>query len=72
MRPISTLQLASALFAAALLASGAPAQDSPARPDPVPLVTGMAFVPGGEFLMGSTADDIRKTADVDEYPQRKI
>jgi eukaryotic-like serine/threonine-protein kinase len=72
MRPNSILQLAPALLAATLLASGAPAQNSPGRPDPVPLVTGMAFVPGGEFLMGSTAEDVRKMADVDEYPQRKV
>jgi formylglycine-generating enzyme required for sulfatase activity len=72
MRPIFILILAPSVFVAALLASGAPAQESPARPDPVPVVSGMAFVPAGEFVMGSTGDDVRRTADADEFPQRKV
>jgi formylglycine-generating enzyme required for sulfatase activity len=32
----------------------------------------MVFVPAGEFLMGSTTEEIRRTADVDEFPQRRV
>lgn len=32
----------------------------------------MVFVPAGEFIMGSTADQILKMAEVDEFPQRRI
>jgi len=42
------------------------------RPDPVPLVAGMVFVPAGEFIMGSNVDDLRHMADVDEWPQRHV
>jgi formylglycine-generating enzyme required for sulfatase activity len=41
-------------------------------PDPIPEISGMAFVPPGEFLMGSTPDDLRKQAEIDEFPQRTI
>ncbi|HEX6789767.1 MAG TPA: formylglycine-generating enzyme family protein [Candidatus Krumholzibacteria bacterium] len=72
MRPITTLLSIAALVAAALLASRAPAQESGTRPDPIPPVSGMVFVPAGEFLMGSTVEDVRRAADVDEFPQRKV
>jgi formylglycine-generating enzyme required for sulfatase activity len=72
MRPVFIVLSIPALLAAALLASRAPAQNSTPRPDPLPPVQDMAFVPSGEFVMGSNIDDVRKVADVDEFPQRKI
>lgn len=72
MRPVVILLSIPALIATGLLVSRAPAQETTGRPDPVPPVTGMVFVPAGEFLMGSTEDEVRRTADVDEFPQRKI
>jgi len=41
-------------------------------PDPVPEVNGMVFIPAGEFLMGSSLADLKKMADLDEFPQRKV
>ncbi|HXV14826.1 MAG TPA: formylglycine-generating enzyme family protein, partial [Candidatus Krumholzibacteria bacterium] len=32
----------------------------------------MVFVPSGEFLMGSTSDEVLKQADLDEFPQRRV
>jgi formylglycine-generating enzyme required for sulfatase activity len=46
--------------------------EAPFRPDPIPEVSGMVFVPAGEFLMGSTDDDLVKIAEVDEFPQRRV
>jgi formylglycine-generating enzyme required for sulfatase activity len=43
-----------------------------ARPDPVPPVGGMAFIPAGYFTMGSNVDDLRRIAEVDEWPQRQV
>jgi formylglycine-generating enzyme required for sulfatase activity len=43
-----------------------------ARPDPVPPVSGMVFVPAGYFTMGSNPDDLRHMAEVDEWPQRQV
>jgi formylglycine-generating enzyme required for sulfatase activity len=52
--------------------SPGPGGEAPMRPDPIPAVQGMVFVPAGEFLMGSTAQDVLKWADVDEFPQRHV
>jgi iron(II)-dependent oxidoreductase len=38
----------------------------------VPEISGMVFVPAGEFVMGSTLDDLKKKGEQDEYPQRKV
>ena len=40
--------------------------------EPIPEVSGMVYVPSGEFIMGSTYEDVRSSADVDEYPQRTV
>jgi formylglycine-generating enzyme required for sulfatase activity len=71
MRPIAIPLFLPALLAVAMFSSGAPAQDS-VRPDPVPPMSGMVFVPAGEFLMGSTGEEVGRQADVDEFPQRKV
>jgi iron(II)-dependent oxidoreductase len=42
------------------------------RPDPVPAVAGMAFVPAGYFTMGSSHEELRRIAEVDEWPQRQV
>lgn len=72
MRPVILVLSIPALLAVALLASRAPAQNSTPRPDPIPPVQDMVFVPAGDFLMGSTVQDVYRQADVDEFPQRKI
>jgi len=72
MRPVIFLLSIPALVAAVLVASGAPAPGGASRPDPVPPVQDMVFVPAGDFLMGSTVEDIYRVADVDEFPQRKV
>lgn len=41
-------------------------------PDPLPMIAGMVYVPAGEFRMGSSIDDIRRFADVDEFPPRNV
>jgi sulfatase modifying factor 1 len=46
--------------------------EQPWRPNPVPEINGMVFVPAGEFLMGSTTQDLRHQAEVDEWPQRRV
>jgi formylglycine-generating enzyme required for sulfatase activity len=60
----------------AALALADPQQEIPSgepmRPNPIPEINGMVFVPAGDFLMGSTAGDILKQAEVDEFPQRKL
>jgi formylglycine-generating enzyme required for sulfatase activity len=56
-----------------LPASGQGDSDIPtARPDPVPSVQGMTFVPAGYFTMGSDVHDLRRIAEVDEWPQRQV
>jgi len=42
------------------------------RPDPVPMVAGMTFVPSGDFIMGSNVEELRHIAEVDEWPQRTV
>jgi iron(II)-dependent oxidoreductase len=72
MRPVILVLSIPALLAVALLASRAPAQNSTPRPNPIPPVQDMVLVPAGDFLMGSTVQDVYHQADVDEFPQRKI
>jgi formylglycine-generating enzyme required for sulfatase activity len=72
MRPVVILLTIPAIIAATLLVSRAPAQNSPQRPDPIPPVQDMVFVPAGEFIMGSNVAEVRRAADVDEFPQRKV
>jgi len=72
MRTLTALLLTPVLLAAALLAGRAPAQNGTQRPDPVPEVQDMVFVPAGDFIMGSPPADLYRTADVDEFPQRKV
>jgi len=72
MRSLVVLLLTPVLIAAALLTARAPAQSGAPRPDPVPQVNDMAFVPGGDFIMGSPPADMYRTADVDEFPQRTV
>jgi iron(II)-dependent oxidoreductase len=75
MRLIIALISVPALLAAALIATGAQnegARPDPWRPDPLPLVNDMVFVPAGEFLMGSSGDALYRTADVDEFPERRV
>jgi formylglycine-generating enzyme required for sulfatase activity len=38
----------------------------------VPEIAGMVYIPPGEFIMGSSLDDLRKTAEQDEFPQRRV
>jgi formylglycine-generating enzyme required for sulfatase activity len=38
----------------------------------IPEITGMVFVPAGEFVMGSTLEDLSKKAEQDEYPQHRV
>ncbi len=75
MRPFLALMsvpaLSIALVAAAGLSQEKRGPDS-GRPDPVPAVQGMVFVPAGEFLMGSAAEELLKSADVDEFPRRQV
>jgi formylglycine-generating enzyme required for sulfatase activity len=61
------------------LALAGPAQDAPLRPDqaplrpnPIPEINGMVFVPAGEFMMGSTPEEVLRLADLDEFPQRRV
>jgi formylglycine-generating enzyme required for sulfatase activity len=72
MRPVVSLLSIPAIIAGVLLASRSPAQNSQSRPDPVPPVQDMVFVPAGEFIMGSTGVEVRRASDVDEFPQHKV
>jgi len=72
MRPVVILLTIPALLAAALLAPPSTAQNSTPRPDPIPPVQDMVFVPSGDFLMGSTVEDVYRVADVDEFPQHSV
>ncbi|MFH1754664.1 MAG: formylglycine-generating enzyme family protein [Candidatus Latescibacterota bacterium] len=47
-------------------------QSITAEPDPIPVISGMAYIPPGDFLMGSTEDDLRSQAEIDEFPQRSV
>jgi len=37
-----------------------------------PPINGMVYIPPGEFIMGSSAEDIKHGADTNEFPQRKV
>ena len=65
---ISTYPLALALVAFLLPAGEATGQ----QPDGIPEFPGMTFIPPGEFVMGSTLDDLQDMAEQDEYPQRRL
>jgi formylglycine-generating enzyme required for sulfatase activity len=51
------------------LTSASHAGEEPAE---IPEFSGMVYVPPGEFMMGSTLDDLRDMADQDEFPQRAV
>jgi len=77
MRIVLALLSIPAILSALLLATGAPAQKDgarpdPWRPDPLPAVNDMVFVPAGEFLMGSASEELYRAADVDEFPRRPV
>ena len=72
MRPVVILLTVPAILAGAILATGTPAQQAQPRPDPLPPVQDMVFIPAGEFLMGSGPDEVRMMADVDEFPRRRM
>ncbi|HET6349320.1 MAG TPA: formylglycine-generating enzyme family protein [Candidatus Krumholzibacteria bacterium] len=78
MRPVFILLSIPAILAGTLVASAtqnAPRTDAHVvapRPDPIPPVQDMVFVPAGDFLMGSTAEEVQRSADVDEFPQRHV
>jgi len=77
MRPILALLTATALMTAAALFADLRAQNGARtaeamRPAVVPSLAGMAFVPAGEFLMGSLPSELNRAADVDEFPQRRV
>lgn len=55
-----------------VLSSTPPAATDAERPDPVPVINGMVFIPAGEFAMGSTLEDVRSRAALDEFPQRMV
>jgi formylglycine-generating enzyme required for sulfatase activity len=43
-----------------------------AEPDPIPEISGMVYIPAGEFLMGSTTEDLQHNAEIDEFPRRSV
>ena len=42
------------------------------EPAAIPEIQGMVYIPPGEFIMGSTMEDVTNMAQVDEFPQRKV
>jgi sulfatase modifying factor 1 len=48
------------------------ASEPPLRPNPIPEINGMVFVPAGVFTMGSSAEDLLRAGEVDEFPQREV
>jgi formylglycine-generating enzyme required for sulfatase activity len=42
------------------------------EPATVPEFSGMVYIPPGEFLMGSTLDDLGDLGEQDEFPQRRV
>jgi sulfatase modifying factor 1 len=62
-------------FPLALALAGflAPAQRASGDvPADVPEVSGMKYIPPGEFIMGSSLEDLRNMASQDEFPQRHL
>jgi formylglycine-generating enzyme required for sulfatase activity len=41
-------------------------------PGSIPEFSGMVYIPPGEFIMGSTLEDLTELADQDEFPQRRV
>jgi iron(II)-dependent oxidoreductase len=78
MRPLLALLSVPAILVAALGQADLRAQDPPRgaadalRPNPIPAIQGMVFVPAGEFTMGSAGEELARQADVDEFPQRRV
>jgi iron(II)-dependent oxidoreductase len=76
MRSVLFLVCVPALVIGALVLAGnaqdAPVGAEPSRPDPIPEISGMVFVPASEFIMGSTSQQIQNMAEVDEFPQRRV
>ena len=78
MRPALLLLAVPAILCAAIGQANRGGADPPAgttppfRPDPVPAVQDMVFIPAGEFMMGSPVADLARQADTDEFPQRHV
>ena len=78
MRFVLVLLSVPALVIGALALTGSAQVEPPAagaepfRPDPIPEISGMVFVPAAEFIMGSTSQQVENMAEVDEFPQRRI
>jgi formylglycine-generating enzyme required for sulfatase activity len=76
MRVVIALLSVPAILTAALIAAApqrpAEPRPEPWRPVPLPPVHDMVFVPAGEFLMGSSGEELYRTADVDEFPRRQV
>jgi formylglycine-generating enzyme required for sulfatase activity len=43
-----------------------------ALPREIPEINGMVYIPPGEFTMGSSMQQLRRQAQVDEFPQRRV
>jgi formylglycine-generating enzyme required for sulfatase activity len=63
---------ASALAGVSAPQAGASRDTAAQEPDTVPEVSGMVYIPPGEFLMGSSLEDLEGLAEQDEYPQRSV
>lgn len=37
-----------------------------------PEINGMVYIPAGEFIMGSSNEDLRKSAEIDEFPKQTV
>ncbi|MBI4720728.1 MAG: formylglycine-generating enzyme family protein [Chitinivibrionia bacterium] len=69
----STIRAAGTIaLAACAVLFGHTAAFSQAEPDTIPEVNGMIYIPAGEFLMGSSAEDVKNQAEIDEFPQRLV
>jgi len=52
--------------------TGAPADTAVQDPDTIPEVARMVYIPPGEFIMGSSLEDLDDLAEQDEYPRRVV
>jgi len=41
-------------------------------PDPLPVFPGMVYIPAGYFVMGTSVEDLYRTGEVNEFPQRDV
>lgn len=41
-------------------------------PQPLPEFPGMVYIPAGEFIMGTSVDQLYRMGEVDEFPQRRV